>query len=398
MVRAMKTNPMIFAAALALLSALIACRNGLWPRPAQSTKPRSVSRVLGLQVGSAFFFAAHASSVTPLAGQTITRLSPCTTCELTVSHVVSLGSALEPDSPADRPHRGVVHDARGRYFVKAGWPVSRILIYGSDGTLESVWGGRGEGPGEYGTIRRLMVLRGDSLGVLDGSVLRLTVLNADGSVARTQLLPINPYPHDMAQLDDGTLIVAGGEYTAAATGYIMHVIRPDGSASPLVPAGPILQFRPSAYQRRLVAAGMTVWAGRPDRYEVTEYATDGTPLRVLKREAEWFPDREVEGPMDPAREPAPPYLMVVHIDEEGLIWTLATVADPEWAPVEHVGLIVDERRRDTIVEVIDPDRGLVLRSQRFPWVGTGFTNDGLIVSERKADSGVTVLDVWRPEG
>lgn len=63
-----------------------------------------------------------------------------------------------------------------------------------------------------------------------------------------------------------------------------------------------------------------------------------------------------------------------------------------------MGLIVDERRRDTIVEVIDPDRGLVLRSQRFPWVGTGFTNDGLIVSERKDDSGVTVLDVWRPEG
>lgn len=219
---------------------------------------------------------------------------------------MSLGSALEPDSPADRPHRGVVHDARGRYFVKAGWPVSRILVYGSDGTLESVWDGRGEGPGEYGTIRRLMVLRGDSLGVLDGSVLRLTVLNADGSVARTQLLPINPYPHDMAQLDDGTLIVAGGQYTAAATGYLMHVIRPDGSASP--------------------------------------------------------------------------------------------VADPEWAPVDHVGLIVDERRRDTIVEVIDPDRGLVLRSERFPWVGTGFTNDGLIVSKRKDDSGVTVLDVWLPEG
>lgn len=350
----------------------------------------------GLQVGSALLLAAPLLSAPPLAAQTITRLSPCITCELTVSHIVSLGSAAAPESPADRFHRDMVHDARGRYFVRAGFPVNRILVYNADGDLESVWGRGGEGPGEYRSIRRLMELRGDSLGVLDESALRLTVLNADGSVARTQLLPINPYPHDMAQLDDGTLIVAGGEHTAAATGHLMHVVRPDGSASPLVPAGPILQFRPSAYQRRLVAAGTTVWAARPDRYEVTQYAADGTPLRVLKREADWFPDREFEGTMDPARPPSP-YLSAVHIDEEGLIWTLVTLADAEWAPVDHVGLIVNERRYDTIIEVIDPDRGLVLRSQRFPWVGTGFTNDGLIVSERKDDSGVTVLDVWRPE-
>ena len=207
----------------------------------------------------------------------------------------------------------------------------------------------------------------------------------------------DPAKSPPGQLDDGTLIVAGGEHTAAATGHLMHVVRPDGSASPLVPAGPILQFRPSAYQRRLVAAGTTVWAARPDRYEVTQYAADGTPLRVLKREADWFPDREFEGTMDPLREPPAPYLSAVHIDEEGLMWTLVKLADAEWAPLENVRAFGDETYWDTIIEVIDPDLGGVLRSQRFPWVGDGFTSDGLIVSERKDDSGVTVLDVWRPE-
>ena len=295
----------------------------------------------------------------------------------------------------------MLHDGRGRYFVRAGFPVNRILAYDSEGDLESVWGRRGDGPGEYRSIGQLLMLHGDSLGVLDQINTRLTVLNTDGSVARTQRLPINPYPQRIVQLDDGTFVVAGGEHTAAASGYVMHLVRPDGSASPFIPAGMVLRSRPSASQRRLAAAGMTVWAARPDRYELIQYAADGTPLKVLKRGAGWFPDRETEGvTSDPANNPPAPYLMDIHVDGEGFIWTMARLADADWVPhvVDDLASIVDERRYDSIVEVVDPGRGLVLRSQRFPWAGQGFTNDGLAVSERKDDLGVTILDVWRLEG
>ena len=344
-----------------------------------------------------FIAATFPLSAPLLAGQAITRLSPCTTCELRVTHMATLGSAAEPDSPADEFHNDVVHDARGRYFVRAGWPVNRILVYDTGGNLESVWGRGGEGPGEYRSIKQLLMLRGDSLGAFDLVNARLTVLNADGTVARTQLLRINPYPHQVAQLADGSIVVAGGEHTAAATGYLMHVVRPGGSVSPSVPAETVDRFRPSAAQRRLAAAGMTVWAARPDRYEITEYAADGTPLRVLKREVDWFPDREVEGVVnDPAREPSYPYLTTVHVDDVGFIWTMVRLADADWAPVDEVGSLSGERRYDSIVEVIDPDPGVVLRSQRFPWNGDGFTNDGLIVSRREDALGVVVLDVWGP--
>ena len=276
--------------------------------------------------------------------------------------------------------------------------MNRILVYDADGNLDSAWGRGGDGPGEYKAIGQLLMLHEDSLAVLDRVSLRLTVLDADGTVARTQQLPLQPYPDQIARLNDGTLVVAGGEHTAAATGYVMHVVRPDGSASPLVPAGMVLRSRPSASQRCLAAAGMTVWAARPDRYELTEYAADGTPLKVLKRVVDWFPDREVEGVVDnAAKEPPYPYLRDVHVDEEGLIWTMVRLADADWAPVEDVGTISRERRYDSIVEVIDPGRGLVVRSQRFPWEGDGFTNDGLVVSQRKDALGVVVLDVWRPE-
>ena len=352
---------------------------------------------LDLLLAGVLVLAANALPATPLAGQAIVHLSPCATCELRLSHLASLGSAADPDSPADRFHTDVVHDGRGRYFVRAGFPANRILVYDSAGDLDSVWGRGGEGPGEYRSIRQLLMLRGDSLGVLDQVNSRLTVLNADGSVARTQRLPVNPYPHQIAQLDDGSIVVAGGEHTAASTGYLMHVVRPDGSASPFVPAGTVLPFRPSASQRRLAAAGKTAWAARPDRYELTQYAADGTPRRVVKRVVDWFPDREVEGPMDFAKEPPAPYLVAVRVDEEGFIWTMVRLADADWAPVDEVGSLSGERRYDSIVEVIDPDRGLVLRSRRFPWEGHGFTNDGLVVSAREDALGVVVLDVWRPE-
>ena len=366
------------------------------PSPAQRGCDHPFARPVFL-LSVAVVLAANAVAAPKLIGQAIVRLSPCTSCSLRVSHAASLGSAADPESPADRFHHDMVHDGRGRYFVKAGWPVTRVLVYDSDGKLASVWGRQGDGPGEYRSIGQLLMLRGDSLGVLDESNSRLTVLNADGTVARTQLLPISPYPHRIVEIDDGTLVVAGGEHTAAASGYVMHLVHTDGSASPFVPAGMVLRSRPSASQRRLAANGMTVWAARPDRYELTQYGADGVPLRVVKREADWFPDRETEGAMDFAREPPAPYLADVRVDEEGLIWTMVRLADAEWAPVDDVASVVDERRYDSIVEVVDPDRGVVVRSQRFPWYGHGFTNDGLVVSQRENTVGVVVLDVWRPE-
>ena len=352
---------------------------------------------LGLLIRMAVCLAAKAGLVTPLVGQATTYLSRCAACEveLAVSQVASLGAVSDPFSPAERPHH-VVHDRHGRYFVKAGFPVDRILVYNAAGNLDSVWGRGGEGPGEYQSIRQLLMLRGDSLGVVDDAGLRLTLLDAEGSVARTQPLPFHPFR--IVQLDNGTLVVAGLERTASGGGYVMHLIRPDGSVVPFGPEGTVLRSRPSASQRHLATAGKTVWAARPDRYELTEFALDGTPLRVLKREADWFPDREKEGALSIATEGPSPFLVAIRVDEQGLIWTMVRLADADWAPSDASGPFASwGRHYDSIVEVIDPSRGLVVKSQRFPWYGHGFTNDGLFVSHREDVLGVLVLDIWRSE-
>ena len=351
----------------------------------------------GPVIGMAVCFAATAGSVTPLMGQATTYLSRCGTCELElgVSQAASLGAVSDPYSPAERPHH-VVRDRHGRYFVMAGFPVDRILVYNAGGHLDSVWGRGGEGPGEYESIRQLLMLRGDSLGVVDDAGLRLTVLDSAGSVARTQPLPFHPFR--MVQLDNGTLVMAGLDRTASGGGYVMHLIRPDGSVSPFGPEGTVLRSRPSASQRHLATRGKTVWAARPDRYELTEFALDGTPLRVLRREADWFPDREKEGAVSIAKEGPSPFLVAIRVDEQGLIWTMVRLADADWAPSDASGPFASwGRHYDSIVEVIDPGRGLVVKSQRFPWYGHGFTNDGFFVSHREDVLGVLVLDIWRLE-
>lgn len=354
---------------------------------------RSCSR-LGLLISVLACLTAAAVSMTPLTGQATTHLSRCATCEieLAVSRVASLGAAADPFSPAERPHH-VVHDRHDRYFVMAGFPVDRILVYKTGGGLDAVWGRGGEGPGEYQSIRQLLLLRGDSLGVVDDVGLRLTVLDADGSAARTQPLPFHPFR--IVQLDNGSLVMAGLDRTAGGGGYVMHLIRPDGSVSPFGPEGTVLRSRPSASQRHLAAAGKTVWAARPDRYELTEFALDGTPLRVLRRAADWFPDRDYEGTVSIAEAPSP-YLVALRVDEKGRIWTMVRLADTDWAPSDASGTYGSYGRHyDSVVEVIDPDRGLVVKSQRFGWYGHGFTNDGLFVSHREDVLGIFVLDIWR---
>ncbi len=356
---------------------------------------RAPSFRLGPVVAVAVCLAAKAGSASPLMGQATTGLSRCAACELElrVSRVAALGTVSDPFSPAERPHH-VVRDRHGRYFVMAGFPVDRILVYGAGGDLDSVWGRGGDGPGEYQSIRQLMMLAGDSLGVVDDASLRLTVLDAAGSVARTQPLPFHPFR--MVQLDNGTLVMAGLERTASGAGYVMHLIWPDGSASPFGPVGTVLRSRPSASQRHLATGGKTVWAARPDRYELAEFALDGTPLRVLRREADWFPDRENEGAASVASERPSPFLVAVRVDAQGLIWTMVRVAAAEWAPSDAAGPFASwGRHYDSIVEVIDPGRGSVVKSQRFPWYGHGFTNDGLFVSHREEALGVLALDIWR---
>lgn len=318
----------------------------------------------------------------------------CDECSLSIARMARLGNIEDLHAPADRPHRGVVRDSQGRFFVRGGYPITDILVYGPEGELLEVRGRRGEGPGEFRSIEQFLFLEDDTLGVVDVVQRRLTVMAPDGTVARTLRFPVEP--REVVHMGRDVFVVAGLEYTSGGLGYPTHVVYPDGRTRRLEGEVPVLQTRPSASQRRLAGGHDFVWSGRPDRYEIARWGLDGRVTMLIDRVAEWFPDRETEGAVNTAVESPAPFLMDLHVDEDGRLWTLSRVAALTWAPVEDGGPSSRLSRFDFVVEVIDPERQALLVSERFHGYPHGFTNDGLIVTEVEGPFDLTVLEIWEP--
>lgn len=91
-----------------------------------------------------------------------------------------------------------------------------IYRLGPDGAVLETWGRKGEGPGECQGFDAIL-LRGDSILVSDGRLLRATLIAPDGSV-RTTPLPSGSYLHHVSGvLSDGRfLLVPGDGYSGVA--------------------------------------------------------------------------------------------------------------------------------------------------------------------------------------
>jgi hypothetical protein len=85
-----------------------------------------------------------------------------------------------------------------------------------------------------------------------------------------------------------------------------------------------------------------------------------------------------------------------------LLWTLTAVGAENW----REGLIIlsgfndlwieyPELYRDTHVEVIDPETGRLLLSERVPQALAGVTNDGLAIGRRYPEGEPYQVDLWR---
>lgn len=86
------------------------------------------------------------------------------------------------------------------------------------------WGRKGEDPGEYQALDAI-ILRGDSIVVSDGRLLRVTVLSLEGEVLATRPLA-GSFLHQVSSiLTDGRLLLVPGDgYSGVAER------RPSGSS------------------------------------------------------------------------------------------------------------------------------------------------------------------------
>lgn len=320
----------------------------------------------------------------------------CARCSIDLTLTVSIGKDTDRELLAGIPALALRAD--GRVVAAGVRPRGSLLVYDTRGNLVDSVGRYGQGPGEFLRISSLESLPGDSLLVVDLGTRRLTVLDPQNRYVRSFVLPYRF--NDFVAVSPSLWIVAGTSEVAGRVGYPMQRTNATGTDDrPFGRAFPVLRDRPSASQRAITGNSRSVWAVRPDRYELEEYDLNGSLVRVIDRIVSWFPDREFESSPDLWSAPADPRIRDLHLDAEGRLWVMAGVAKAGWRRSSQDtdrSFWAYARAFDTIIEVIDVASNTVLAHTRFPWFGYRFTQDGYVLSYRVSDDdGVVSADVRR---
>lgn len=246
-------------------------------------------------------------------------------------------------------------DARftsGGLIVVADGGLSVIREYDGDGTFVAQMGGRGNGPGEFQSLRDIWTIPPDTVGAWDSRALRLTYFGSDRTAAGTVTLESANAAIGVARLDflagrlrDGSLVVGS---VALADGLgadrvTIERISPSGEhlarlgeTTGLVRArlaerviGPI-PFSPYPY---VATHGDIVYHTNGTKPLVTAWSTTGD--RVIA-----FPPHEY----DVEREWSALAAEVETRNVEPFVRAVATAPRPEWIP-HLAGLLIDEAGR-----------------------------------------------------
>jgi hypothetical protein len=324
----------------------------------------------------------------------ITVDSTCSDCTISAEHLATLGDVEDPTSPFGVTW--VARDTAGFFYVAPIFLSGEIAVYGSDGRFVETIGRSGEGPGEFGQIRSLMITGGDTLHVFSDG--RHTAMSA----STREVFSVGPLP------------LHGRNFHVFGNGYILQdqtVVEPGAAAMPVHlydPEGQRVrsfglspseqQGQPTVGDQRAVSFSWNggIWIHPYGQYRLELWDTAGVHLKTYVRDAPWItPWRET---LSGQPYQAKPFARVVgvHQDREGKLWVYGRVPDKNWQPSRPSGFFEDVY--DTVMEVVDPVSGKLLAFERFEqddqllW---GFFADDLAYAVREGEFGLTVIDIWR---
>jgi hypothetical protein len=138
---------------------------------------------------------------------TISPDSARTFAEVDSQPVLSLGGADAAGPTQFYRIQNVQVGPSGRLWVADGGS-AEVRIFGPDGSYWKTIGGRGEGPGEFTSVRLLGSFGGDSVAVWDDANARLTVYDGEGELARTARVGSGdaPAPRAFDVFSDGSVL------------------------------------------------------------------------------------------------------------------------------------------------------------------------------------------------
>lgn len=267
------------------------------------------------------------------------------------------------------------------------------LHYDSSGEFIGSLGREGAGPGEHRSVSTIRVGPSDTLWVVDGALGRRSAWSIEGEFLTSYRAPGGGGLTDAVVFDDGSWVTSGIRREPEAIGFPFHRFDLEGerlaSFGPEVTISPAERIRPPSMRRNIAAAdGKSFWSSNLYAYELARYAMSGERLQAISRQVEWFAEQDTIVRVPTTRDlPPSPQIRWIVQDDEGLLRVAIRVPDEDWrsgigerqedprfpgAGVLYTPMEYDQVY-DTVIEIIDPENGVVLVSQRiddlvFAWV------------------------------
>lgn len=334
---------------------------------------------------------------------TILRMDEqCGQCTIERTRVAVLGDSAGPGYVG--PWYRIARDARGRFLVAHPANRGEIAVFDGTGDYVATVGREGEGPGEYKFVRHI-VPRGDTIHVFDSRLLRHTILSSDFEVLGTRRFRGDPL--GVAVLHDTVVVYNVVIPTREGSGSPLHLMDATGrvtnSFGTAGDAASRTEFGFAGWRAIAPAGQESVWAMRKTRYQVEKWSTDDGLLSRFVRQVDWFPPHRRE-PMPHPDQPPVPFVVDVHEDQRDRLWVLLGLPDPEWYEgieksdvPEGTGYQIADSSKffDSVIEVIDAERGVVLGSGRFDRFFDGIVRGPMVASYRTEPPGFPYIDVWR---
>ena len=181
-----------------------------------------------------------------------------------------------------------------------------LRVFDASGTHLASWGGRGEGPGEFGDFAAPWSVEpwpGDSIAASDLYARRVSIFNAQGVHGRTFVLE-DQYYRLMGVLPDGKMFlgtvpafVAGTMGTGLVRREVEYAIAaPDGNLHAALGTYPASEWYifaegggmavyPQPFRHSAIAHvwGDLIVIGSNDLYEIRAYTADGALARIVRR-------------------------------------------------------------------------------------------------------------------
>ncbi|MGQ0764588.1 MAG: 6-bladed beta-propeller [Gemmatimonadota bacterium] len=333
----------------------------------------------------------------------------CRSCKMEVIRGPRLGETEGPGSFSGRLRDG--RKSRGRYVVSAYTHAGgSLLVFDSGGKFLRRVTREGSGPGESRSLGAFAIGPGDSIWLADALNMRVNVYDPEYRFVRSTHSPGAALAHGL--LVTPSWIIANGTIRSSdRLGYALHFFGPDlklARSADLDPVGyrPELDrktLRPMAPRR---SGGF--WAAEHGAYRIHRYDDAGESVETLFRRVSWFephdpgPQRDVSA--------AKTLIHAIHEDDDGLLWVLMSTSDTRnWRSAirppgtvtrggraSPYAVITDVNRfYDSIVEVIDPMNGTIVRTARFDVPMHIIAGEREFVSEEVDADGRIFARIWR---